>query len=151
MLEFSVVGKIAALFMGLGFFIFLWTLSTLFTQVEGFTEDVMQPATRDQHATLNMGYEAPERRKILVEEPVERHVARQFSPTISPVVVVVASALNLRSEPTIHAPSIGHVKRGTRLEFLRQTSGPWLRVRATEEGIDGWVYGKFVAGGHTIR
>ncbi|MEL6767449.1 MAG: SH3 domain-containing protein [Pseudomonadota bacterium] len=149
MREFSVVGKVATLFLGLSFIGFCVVLWSLYGEVETFTADVMRPATGTQHETLNMGYVAPE---VIVEEaPVKHHVARTFGSTVAPVVVVLPTALNLRSGPSIHAPKIGAVARGTRLEFLRQTSGPWLRVRDTDGGVAGWVYGKFVAGGHTIR
>ncbi|MEL6576514.1 MAG: SH3 domain-containing protein [Pseudomonadota bacterium] len=149
MREFSVVGKVATLFLALsavGFVVVSWSL---FSEVETFTADVLRPATDTQHTTLNMGYVAP---KVIVEEPaVNRHVARVYGSTVAPVVVVLPRALNLRSGPSIHAPKVGSVSRGTRLEFLRQTSGPWLRVRDTEGETVGWVYGKFVAGGHTVR
>ncbi|MEO0958191.1 MAG: SH3 domain-containing protein [Pseudomonadota bacterium] len=152
MREFSVVGKIASLFMALGFVAFVAVLWSMFSEVEEFTQDVMRPATNTQHAALNMGYEPPPP-KVVVETvaKVERHVARTFSPSISPVVVVLPNALNLRSGPSIHAPKVGQASRGARLEFLRQTSGPWLRVRDEAGEIAGWVYGKYVAGSHTIR
>jgi len=57
-------------------------------------------------------------------------------------VVVRASALNVRDEPTTDAATLDKVRRGTRLSLIREENG-WSRVRLAD-GRMGWVSSRYV-------
>lgn len=160
MKDFSVTGKVAAVLMSLGLVVFCLTLWSLHDDVDAFGEEVLKPAQAAQHKTLNMGYVAPERpkrRAKLIEVEIdppsepERRPGGIVLTSALPVVVVTASNLNLRAEPSFDSDQVALFPRGTRLAFLRQTSGQWLRVRDDARDISGWVYGRYVEGGHRFR
>jgi peptidoglycan L-alanyl-D-glutamate endopeptidase CwlK len=62
----------------------------------------------------------------------------------APVVVVTASALNMRHDPSTRRKPKRVLVRGDRVEVL-EAAGAWLRVRVG--GDEGFVHGKHVASG----
>jgi uncharacterized protein YgiM (DUF1202 family) len=63
--------------------------------------------------------------------------------TVTGSVRVMASALNVRREPTADAEVLTQVKRGTELGVLRSDTS-WMKVRLAD-GTIGWVASRFVA------
>ncbi|PKQ38763.1 MAG: hypothetical protein CVT59_01375 [Actinobacteria bacterium HGW-Actinobacteria-1] len=55
----------------------------------------------------------------------------------TPVVMVLAEGLNLRTKPMTNSDVIKKLKRGTALELLETANG-WYRVR-DDAGDEGWV------------
>ncbi|MEM6679036.1 MAG: SH3 domain-containing protein [Pseudomonadota bacterium] len=147
---------------------FVVVLVHLFGEVDRLRDDVLVPARADGLESATLGYVSPGRRAAMAAE-ARAATAREVRTRLAahaaadpaqlarlgskalPTVVVTATHLNLRDAPSIHAGRIGLFRKGTRLQFLRETSGPWLRVRLGEGSPPGWVYGVYVEGGHAWR
>jgi hypothetical protein len=56
--------------------------------------------------------------------------------------IVTASRLNVRPEPSTRRPSIGQLKRGTRVTIVQQRNG-WFQIKT--ERIEGYVSGDYVS------
>lgn len=61
--------------------------------------------------------------------------------------VVCQTGLNVRSLPGTNGAIVGTLYPNDVVDILDR-SGSWLRIR-TSEGIEGWVYGKYIRIGHT--
>ncbi|KQC46193.1 N-acetylmuramoyl-L-alanine amidase [Geobacillus sp. Sah69] len=55
---------------------------------------------------------------------------------------VAADSLNVRAEPSLHAPRIGRLVRGEEVDIVEKKPG-WYKI-ASQTGLDGWVSSAYV-------
>ena len=57
---------------------------------------------------------------------------------------VVARALNVRSGPSSKTAIVGVLRDGDAAYLLGESKGSWVKVKAGENGDEGWVFSKYL-------